>query len=76
MPVLRSRVSSDGHAIMLIREALEDLVNRGSEAIDSNFALLDQSPPPEGASPAVAADPTAPSLDALIGGGVTPLADT
>ena len=61
------------------REALEDLVNRGSEAMETeSFTLLDQSPSAEGAAPASGmVDPgAASSLEALIGGGVTPLADS
>lgn len=51
------------------REALEDLVNRGSAAMDENFALLDQGSTPAAAAPSQSVDPAAPSLDALIGGG-------
>ncbi|MEM8733163.1 MAG: helix-hairpin-helix domain-containing protein, partial [Planctomycetota bacterium] len=55
------------------REALEDLVNRGTEAMEESFTLLDQSPGAPGAAAPSPVDPAAPSLDALIGGGsVTP----
>ncbi|MFN3190248.1 MAG: DNA-directed RNA polymerase subunit beta' [Aureliella sp.] len=55
------------------REALEDLVNRGTEAMEESFTLLDQSPGAPGAEAPAPVDPAAPSLDALIGGGsVTP----